>query len=156
MHMRENQANWKRLSCRLTIMSLAMAWLVGCGGSSDQPELGEVTGTITLDGKPLSGVAVVFQPENGRPARGMTDANGKYELTYIRQTKGSKVGPNRVEIAPSEEGESEESEGSDTVNANLPARQSTKAKIPARYNLKSELNAEVKPGKNTFDFELKS
>ncbi len=102
------EVNRIRRTCTLIILNLSVLLLSGCGGSSDQPELGEVTGTITFNKQPLVGVAVVFQPENGRPARGMTNAEGKYELTYIRQTKGSKVGPNRVEIAPSEEGEEEE------------------------------------------------
>ncbi len=111
----------------LIVASLLTLAQSGCGGGGDQPELGQVTGTVTLDGKPLVGVAVVFQPENGRPARGMTDAEGKYELTYIRQTKGTKVGMNRVEIAPSEDGEVEESEAPRTTanpQANAPSRAS--------------------------------
>lgn len=139
----------------LLVVCISMCVQPGCGGPGDQPELGEVSGTVTLDGKPLSGIAVVFQPESGRPARGMTDAQGKYELTYIRQTKGTKVGPNRVEIAPSEDGEVEDSESSDEENASAPKR-SNKPKIPARYNTKSELKADVKAGKNTFDFKLDS
>lgn len=142
----------------LIVMCAAALFVVpGCGGVSDQPELGQVTGSVTLNGKPLSGVAVVFQPESGRPARGMTDANGKYELTYIRQTKGTKVGPNRVEIAPSEDGEAAETEneGSESTPVAKPSK-SGKPTIPSRYNTQSELKAEVKAGKNTFDFELKS
>ena len=115
-----------------------------------------MTGTVTLDGKPLSGIAVVFQPESGRPARGMTNAEGKYELTYIRQTKGTKVGPNRVEIAPSEDGEVEENESSDEESQAAKPAKSGKPKIPARYNVQSELKADVKAGQNTFDFNLES
>ncbi len=144
----------------LIVVGISMFFQQGCGGS-DQPELGQVTGTITLDGKPLSGIAVVFQPDSGRPARGMTDAEGKYELTYIRETKGTKVGPNRVEIAPSEDGEAEELEIADE-NADEESKSATKRTksgkptIPARYNLRSELRADVKAGKNTFDFKLES
>jgi hypothetical protein len=139
------------------VLGLLVCVQMGCS-PSDQPELGEVTGTITLDGDPLPGVAVVFQPENGRPARGMTNADGQYELTYIRTTKGTKVGPNRVEIAPSEEGEeSLDVEGNDD-EARTPAKRSKSGKpvVPARYNVKSELKVDVKPGENTFDFQLES
>lgn len=131
--------------------------LSGCGGPSDQPELGQVQGTITLDGKPLSGIAVVFQPDNGRPARGFTDAEGKYELTYIRKTRGTKIGPNRVEIAPSEEADdpAEVEADPDSLEVKRPVK-SGKPVIPARYNTQSELKADVKPGRNTFDFELTS
>jgi hypothetical protein len=141
----------------LIVIGISTLFQAGCGAPSDQPELGQVTGTVTLDGKPLSGIAVVFQPDSGRPARGMTDAEGKYELTYIRQTKGTKVGPNRVEIAPSEDGAAEESENADEESKPATKRsKSTKPTIPARYNVRSELKADVKAGKNTFDFQLES
>ncbi len=150
--------NWNVLSRMLVVAGLLVLMQTGCGGPGDQPELGEVTGTVTLDDKPLSGIAVVFQPESGRPARGMTNAEGKYELIYIRQTKGAKVGPNRVEIAPNEEGESEESDGNEGESSPAGAKPAKpgKPKIPARYNTRSELKADVKPGKNTFDFKLES
>ena len=149
------EMNWIRKSFALIVLCLTFL-LQGCG-SSDQPELGEVTGTITFDKQPLVGVAVVFQPENGRPARGMTNAEGKYELIYIRQTKGSKVGPNRVEIAPSEAGEAEEAaSGGEEPEAGAKKSKSGKPTIPARYNVRSELTADVKPGKNTFNFDLES
>ena len=141
----------------LIVVGISMFFQPGCGGPGDQPELGQVTGTITLDGKPLSGIAVVFQPVSGRPATGMTDAEGKYELTYIRQTKGTKVGPNRVEIAPSEDGEAEESENADDESQSAPKpSKSGKPTIPSRYNVRSELKADVKAGMNTFDFKLES
>lgn len=151
------QISWDRLGCKLIVVGLFLFLQTGCSNRSDQPELGQVTGTITLDGKPLSGISVVFQPESGRPARGMTDADGKYELTYIRQTKGTKVGPNRVEIAPSEDGEAPEAENSDEESKTTTKRsKSGKPAIPSRYNAKSELKADVKAGKNTFDFKLTS
>lgn len=150
------QVNSIRLNSMLIVLGISMLFQPGCS-QSDQPELGKVTGTITLDGKPLSGVAVVYQPESGRPARGMTDAEGKYELTYIRQTKGTKVGPNRVEIAPSEDGEAEEAESADEESQSVTKRStSRKPTIPARYNVRSELKADVKAGENTFHFDLKS
>lgn len=140
----------------LSLLSLSM-W--GCGPSSDQPELGLVTGTVTLDGEPLQRVAVVFSPDNGRPARGRTDLSGKYELTYIHDTMGTKVGHNRVEIAPSEEDEQEEEEqatAGETISTAKPPAMREKPKVPARYNTKSILEADVKPGKNVFDFKLES
>lgn len=146
--------NWNRLSCMLVVLCISLFVQTGCG-PGDQPDLGQVTGNVTLDGKPLAGVAVVFQPQSGRPARGMTDAEGNYELTYIRQTKGTKVGPNRVEIAPNEDGEVEESESSDAESKPATSKpKSGKPIIPARYNVRSELKVDVKAGKNTFDFKL--
>lgn len=147
----------RRFFWALLALSLFCMSQLGCGSKGDQPELGTVNGTVTLDGQPLVGVAVVFQPDSGRPARGMTDANGKYELTYIRQTKGTKIGANRVEIAPSEEGEVEEAETGDEGNPDAAAKpKSGKRVVPARYNVNSELKVDVKPGANTFDFALES
>lgn len=141
------------------VVAVPMLLLVQLGCNPvDQPDLGQVTGTITLDGKPLAGVAVVFQPDDGRPARGTTNSEGQYELTYIRDTKGAKVGPNRVEIAPSEEGEEEADVeyGDDEVQSAPNRSASKKPAVPARYNTKSELKVDVKPGENTFDFQLES
>jgi hypothetical protein len=146
------------LSLNFFVIGSFLFLMSGCGPSGDQPELGTVTGTVTLDGKPLAGVAVVFQPDSGRPARGRTNAEGKYELTYIRQTKGTKVGPNRVEIAPSEEGEAteESASGGEESPAGSLKSQADKPVVPARYNMKSELKVDVKSGSNTFDFALES
>jgi len=139
------------------LLGLLISFHIGCS-SSDQPELGQVTGTVSMDGKPLTGVAVVFQPENGRPARGTTNAEGQYELVYIRQTKGAKVGPNRVQIASNEEGEDsgEVESGDGEPKANSKGSKSSKPLVPKRYNVQSELKVDVKPGANTFDFQLES
>jgi len=140
--------------------TLALAALIlnlaGCGGKTDQPDLGQVTGTVTLDGEPVSGIAVVFSPVDGRPARGTTNPEGKYDLIYIRQTRGTKIGRNRVEIAPSEEGDDESADAEGDESTPKPKTKSGKPKIPARYNTKSELEADVKPGENVFDFKLES
>lgn len=138
-------------------VSLLTLQLTGCGRVNDQPELGQVTGTVTLDGAPLKGIEVVFFPDSGRPARGKTDAEGKYELRYIREVFGTKVGHNRVEIAPNEEGEedSEEDDSSENDSAKQ-TRKRGKVKIPARYNTETVLEADVQPYENVFDFKLES
>ena len=113
---------------------------------------GEVAGFVPFDGKPLSGAEVSLLPDDGRSATAVTDAQGKYELIYIRNTPGCKIGHNKVEIRTlSGEEDDTEQEGDDA-----PAPDSTKPKelLPAKYNDKSELEAEVEPGKNTFDWEL--
>lgn len=127
--------------------------LSGCG-ASDQPQLGLVTGSVMLDNEPVAGVSVTFQPDNGRPAIGTTDANGDYKLTYKPQTPGCKVGHCRVIIGYEEGGEeSVEMEGDDAVQT---PDKSTKKKIPAEYNTESNLEVDVKPGENVFTFDLKS
>jgi hypothetical protein len=72
--------------------------LTGCGGVPDQPPLGTVTGVITLDGKPLEFVEVSFSPEVGRPSDGETNSLGEYELSYVQNTKGAKVGKHTIMV----------------------------------------------------------
>ncbi len=135
-----------RLLVRRPRMAVAVACglvglvVAGCSAKpKDLPDLGLVTGTITLDGKPLENVTVVFESETGRSSFGATDAAGRYELIYTGNFKGAIVGKNRV-----------------VINSNLdaPPGPDWKDPIPSRYNAKSELTAEVATGTNTFDFAL--
>lgn len=128
----------------------------GCGSSGGRPELGTVSGTVTMDGKPLAGVVVSFAPESGRTSSGVTDADGKYELTYAHGAKGAQVGKHSVHVS-SQGGE----RGGGDPNAEKGASTAAKAasfqgKIPARYDQKSILTASVAAGKNTIDFKLES
>jgi hypothetical protein len=119
--------------------------LTGCNREG-LPGLGRVTGTITMDGKPVSGALVAFDPVDGSaaPAMGRTDADGNYELYYSRGNKGAKVGESTVRINTYQE--TGEDDG----------RQIQKETIPSRYNVHTELKATVERGNNKFDFALKS
>jgi len=101
----------------------------GCS-AGDHPELGTVHGTVTLDGRPLAGACVVFQPSpKGRASSGLTDKTGRYELIYLREIKGAKVGPHRVRITTASEEHPDE-------------------RLPARYHHETILTAEVQSGEN--------
>lgn len=82
--------------------------LAGCGGSSDAPELGDVTGVLTLDGIPREGVSVRFTPESGgRTSVATTEADGSFEMVYSRSAMGAKIGSHSVSISLAELPESE-------------------------------------------------
>lgn len=146
----------RRIATIQKSLAIAVAfWLTisipGCGGQSEI-ELGQVSGIVKYEGTPLAGVTVMFIPDNGRPAMGTTDAEGKYELTYIRDERGCKVGRNRVEIRHDEESANEAAqEGDEAVQTPGPP---TEVQIPAKYNSDSELSVDVQPGENKFDFDL--
>jgi hypothetical protein len=132
------------------MFALAAACLVfasGCGGGApkDAPNLGHVTGTVKLDGAPLSGANVVFTHTDGRSALGVTDASGKYEPSYST-AKGAVVGENTVRITWTPAREHDEA-------GNV---KETGKELPAKYNTESTLKATVKTGENTFDFDLTS
>jgi len=138
-----------RAAVALSVLSVVLS---GCGSATDdQPDLGLVTGTVTFDGSPLGGASITFQPDSGRPARAVTDAQGKYSLIYIRDTPGCKIGHNTVSITSSVEGEDEMAAEGDDVDQTAVKE---KAPLPAKYNTETELEADVKPGENTFDFKL--
>lgn len=110
--------------------------LAGCG-QGDRPQLGTVQGKVTLDGKPLPNAAIRFLPVVPvRASMSMTDAEGRYELVYIRDIMGAAVGQHRVEITTEAAG--------------------TPEKLPAQYHAKTTLTATVEPGANEINFDLKS
>lgn len=124
--------------------------LTGCSGS-DVPELGHVTGKVTLEGKPLPHVEVVFRPEKGRASQATTNEQGEYELKYARDIKGALIGSHRVYISPLDE----EFSGSEEESTK-PRQKQKKITIPVKYNANTSLHEIVKEGENHFDFDLDS
>lgn len=126
-----------------------LAW-PGCSSTpADQPPLGRVSGKVTMNGQPLPGVDIVFAPVKGRPSVATTDSVGNYDLSYINTTKGAKLGSHKVFIRPAET-------SPDDVPADGSKPAAPRPVVPAKYNKRSELTAEVKAGSNTIDFALES
>ena len=112
--------------------------LAGCGDW--WLRITEVSGTIRIDGKPASGVQVVFQPlDPSRPrAIAQTDKDGVYRLG--RQGPGNRqgaaAGAYKVQLLTDTDG---------------PAP----VLIPAEYNTRTTLEFKVVPGqKNVFDVDV--
>jgi hypothetical protein len=130
-------------SVRIFVCSFAVTFLavvIGCGGG---PEMGEVTGTVTLDGKPAANLEVSFNPKDSRQgttALGYTKADGTYELRYPGDKTGAPVGQYTVSI----------------VGAEVDEEAGAPISIPERYNTETELTATVEAGSNTIDFKLTS
>ena len=77
------------------------AWFTGCGDG--RPKLVRATGTVMLDGKPLAGAVVCFQPvsqsgEFQRPSSAITDAEGKFSPGTYGEKDGLPAGKYRVAI----------------------------------------------------------
>ena len=116
-------------------MALLVLLVSGCGG--DRPPLGAVSGVVTLNGLPLAGACVVFEPvEPGRASMGWTDDKGEYRLVYIRDEEGAKVGSHNVRITTA------------NPEAGKPEL------LPAGYNVRTTLRRDVKAGRNEYDFTL--
>lgn len=137
-----------------SFLPIAALWMCvpllnGCGPSG--PETAAVTGLVTYNGQPLPDAAVVFTPPNGRPASGVTNGEGRFQLSTFGENDGALIGKHTVTI---------------TANASYvpsmwpdpPAPPPKGPKIPTKYGSPSEsgLDADVKPdGPNDFTFELK-
>ncbi len=81
---------------RMFAFAICVFGVAGCGGGGG-PDTADVSGTITLDGKPLAGADVHFIGENFA-GYGKTNAEGKYELV-----QGALAGDNKVTISKIDE-----------------------------------------------------
>jgi hypothetical protein len=129
--------------------------LTGCGQQD-----ATVTGTVLLDGKPITGsqVTVTFTGEKGPPGIGKVDPEGNYKVQMapgnvritlavplFRTLAGGRV----QEMDPAKFGAKGAVVKASERNKDLP-------KIPARYTdpTKTPLNYTVKPGAQKHDIEI--
>lgn len=115
----------------------------GCGGGIQTVT---VSGTVTLDGKPVDGAAVILEPTGGgTPASGITDASGGFSVE-------STVGPHKVAISKTKTtakaGGITDEGGAEDVN--------TEYFTPMRYGstMTSGLTLDVQPGMDPANFDL--
>lgn len=121
-----------QIACAITFLTI-----LGCS-RSHQPPLGLVSGTVTLDGVPLPNAIVRFTPTGpGRTSEGITDADGHYELRYLRAIRGANIDQHTVRITTA----SEENGGREL--------------LPPHYHARSEIEARVVNGTNRLDFALR-
>ena len=119
----------------------------GCSG----PNAAQVSGTVTLDGQPLTTGMVSFYPDggNGTPANGSIDASGRYSVStgtdaglapgkYIAIVVATKDPPQPY----------------DKTGAEIPPIPITPGKYSSSTT--SDLRFDVKPGPNTIPLSLKS
>jgi len=127
---------------------LLLSSFTGCMGSDGEPipDLAEVTGIVTLDGTPLGNAKIIFEPQQirekgrARASNATTAADGSYTLEYNADASGATPGKHTVMIIKL-------SDNPDEAGKQL---------IPAKYNDKTELTADVTAGDNTVNFDLKS
>ena len=165
------QASWKCFVCGVALVVLA-----GCEAGS---ELGTapVSGTVTLDGQAVDGVAVAFKPtaSDGRGAVGVTGADGQFTLTTAQSGDGALPGSYAVTLTKSAAAEAMPSGEFDENNQPSPERMAQmkknmqsggpptsaapKNELPDKYASPetSGFTAEVKLGEeNDFTFPMTS
>jgi hypothetical protein len=138
------------------LLASVLAMVVGCGPAPIK--VAKVSGRVRLDGKPLPKASVTFVPmatkENQAPgptAQGITDAEGRYQLSVDTTTPGAVVGKCRIFITTILS-----DPAIDDRDAGGPIRK-VRDKVPARYNQGTELQFDVpREGTDQANFDLSS
>ena len=98
----------KRVGPRATvgILLLGLAFVAGCSGAgADRPDTVPVSGTVVYKGKPVEGATVSFMAEGApKPATGITDAEGKFQLSTFEFNDGAVVGEHVITVEKYEQG----------------------------------------------------
>ena len=148
------------LSSRLLAVAAVLLALWGCGGGDGLPRQA-VSGTVTLDGQPLDAALITFTPLGA----GSDSTSGAAQVAggsfSISQADGLIPGEYRVAISVSKEAPVKPSRKVETDSVTgeeiAPPTSALREMLPARYNTKSELKAQVtEGGPNRFTFEVAS
>ena len=131
-----------RWAGRVAVLAGAAA-LVGC---SNEPDLVEVTGTVSFEGAPIEDGAIRFYPADGKNPAGGTIKDGKYTATKVP------VGASKVVIS----GAKVVSKKKIYNTPNSPEMPVTAELLPDKYSKteKTGLTYEVKRGANEKNWEL--
>ncbi|MBN2293061.1 MAG: hypothetical protein JXM70_11585 [Pirellulales bacterium] len=129
---------------------------IGCGPG--RPKTVPVTGVVTLDGKPVQGASVKFEPKNeGRPAMGETDQEGKFSLKTFDPGDGAILGEHQVTVRKVEvSGFQADPDG--LSGAPIPGGIRERWIIPRKYSdpKQWDYTVEVESGMEPLKLELKS
>jgi Carboxypeptidase regulatory-like domain len=151
----------------VSILVLVGIVLTGCSNSSRPPTY-RVTGTVTMQGKPVAGAAITFVPTgaDGEAASAITDSDGKYALTTWRAGDGARPGEYRVKVSKQEQTTVDPSKMVKNLSIeeeqkiyveNKKPSPPAKSLVPSKYQDESSsgLSHTVPKGSSTFDIELK-
>lgn len=118
------------LGAIVLLLAIAATGLVGCG-----PAIGTISGTVTIDGKPLDKGSIQFSAAEGNapPATGKIE-NGSYSVR-------TNLGKKRVQISAPKFKQVPKMKGSQEM-MEIPEGD----RLPAKYNIKSELTFDVGRG----------
>lgn len=120
-------------------LSLIVCILIGCGGA--KPKLYPVSGTVTLDGRPLAQGVIYFKTVQTGAIESFPIADGQF-------SGQAQPGDRRVEVTSYVK-------KAKPVDFNGMKGDVQENIIPARYNLESKLAANVKAdGSNQYKFDL--
>jgi hypothetical protein len=146
----------------LYLICIGFSLLTGCGR-----EFAEVTGTVTLDGKPLDHVEVQFLPDPdkgnaGPTACAYTDDQGRYQLRCDRANRdGTVVGPHRVCVIDITmiAGPGGSSGGAARRDRAAPGAKAKGPRVPPAYSSVTHTplrDIDIRPGSQVMNFDIPS
>jgi hypothetical protein len=149
----------------MRVALLAACGLAGCGGAGDRLPREPISGTVTFNGQPLKSGSIQFMPAQTKEgvATGGMITDGWFD---VPRDAGPVPGNYQVMIfatgdtpAAADPGPGEPA--GPGIKSAIPQKTArarpTTGLIPLRYNLKSELKAEVEAGgRNIYTFDLKN
>jgi hypothetical protein len=133
----------------LLVTVFGLTLIAGCG-----PSHGTVTGTVTLNGQPVTDGQVSFLGQDGTIVTSMIDSSGKYRIAQFP------VGLAKVTVYPPMDmaavGDTLKNQGKEKGPPKMIAPPQPKSDIPSRYSdpNTSNLTVEVRRGEMTFDIPL--
>ena len=133
---------------RFLAVAVVLALIAGCGGGPNARCA--VHGSVSYDGQPVDNGGIAFLPEGESEDDTRIRATGKiYDGRYEFDTQhGPPPGRYRVQIYWKKK------TGQKVVGEGGVQKNEIEQGIPPKYNTESELIVEVKPGRNTLDFNL--
>lgn len=139
----------RAFSFRFLLSLVALGTLGGCGDPLNRQE---ITGAVTLKGKPVEDGVINFAPLDGQATGdGAQIVNGKYQ---IPRAKGLSPGKYRVSIYAGIGVSGEGNASPDSPHAGMKIPKGGE-RVPPEYNEKSKLVQEVtRGGPNKFDFDI--
>ena len=139
---------------RLLPLAVLVPLLIsGCGRSVP---LGQVDGTVRLDGQPIGQVMVVFIPEDPRlpQSMGITDERGQFKLRCGKQGAGGAIGNHRVTLVDAAAAPATKGAMRNRPRGALPPT----SRIPAIYNRadSTPLREAIAAGSQAIAIEIQS
>lgn len=82
----------------LRFAAVAVSFIASIGCGDGRPARIAVSGTVTIDGVPVTRGSIKFVPEVGRPSFGQIGSDGRFTLTCYDGADGALPGRHRVQV----------------------------------------------------------
>ena len=140
------------------VYALGALLLAGCGGydkwKDGRPPVYPTTGQVLLDGEPVEGATVVFQPVDavaGKPGTAVTDSQGNFSVQTFDPGDGLTEGAHRVSITKVQLLDRATKKVVTEITSDAPLIEDHL--LPRRYSdfTSSKLEVQIKPEKNKLE-----